>query len=295
MKINKSDRTLYIIVGLTLLMSLVANVLISLIDMKFTWDTILSATFWINIGITQILTLIPYFACINIGKRQSEKTDEIIAITNEVEQDFKTIDETFLSNDLEEMLEVQNLIYRCEGRINYLNKLMQSRKTTEEKRKRLVAEKELCIKYKNYYKSLNTSATPLEQPTENYDVNEAHTTCYYIDSKHFRTTVKHKHSQEIAVYRESEVISEDSTQKIMISLIISCVFAVVGGGLITGGLKGLYDVVWRMFLIGFNAFTGYTEGVKLITVYKYSAFKEKKEILNNFFNKMFILGKIKSK
>ena len=295
MRIDKSDRTLYIIVGLTLLMSLAANVLISLIDMKFTWDTIISATFWINIGITQILTLIPYFACINIGKRQSEKTDEIIVITNEVEQDFKTIDETFLSNDLEEMLEIQNLIYRCEGRINYLNKLMQSKKVTEQKRKQLVAEKDICIKYKNYYKSLNTSATPLEKPTENYDVNEAFTHCYYIDSKHFRTTVKHKHSQEIAVYCESEVISEDSTQKIMISLIISCVFAVVGGGLITGGLKGLYDVVWRMFLIGFNAFTGYNEGVKLITVYKYSAYKEKKEILNNFFNKMFILGKIKAK
>ena len=295
MKIDKSDRTLFIIVGLTLILTLFANVLISLIDMKFTWQTLISATFWINIGITQILTLIPYFACINIGKNQAEKADDIIAITKEVDNEFKVVDETFLSNDLEEMLEIQNLIYRCEGRINHLNKLMQSRKVTEEKRKKLVAEKDICIKYKNYYKSLNTSATPLEQPTENYDVNEKFTNCYYIDAKHFRNTVKHKHSQEIAVYRESEVIADDSTQKIMISLIISCVFAVVGGGLIEGGLKGLYDVVWRTFLIGFNAYTGYNEGVKLIKVYKYSAFKDKKEILNNFFNKMFLLGKIKTK
>ena len=66
MKIDKSDRTLFIIVGLTLILTLFANVLISLIDMKFTWQTLISATFWINIGITQILTLIPYFACINI-------------------------------------------------------------------------------------------------------------------------------------------------------------------------------------------------------------------------------------
>jgi uncharacterized membrane protein len=55
--------------------------------------------------------------------------------------------------------------------------------------------------------------------------------------------------------------------------------------LITGGIKGLYDVVWRTFLICFNAYVGFSEGVKLIKVYKYTAFREKKEILNNFFNK----------
>lgn len=295
MKINKSDRTLYIIVGLTLILTLFANVLISIIDMSLTWHTLLSATFWINIGITQILTLIPYFACINIGKNQSEKADEVIAITKEVETDFRTIDETFLSNDLEEMLEIQNLIYRCEGRVEHINKLMQSKKLTDEKRKKLVAEKEICIKYKNYYKSLNTSATPLEKPDENYDVNEAYTKCLYINKRYFRSTTKHRNSREVAVYCENEIIAEDSTQKIMVSLVISCVFAVVGGGLITGGIKGLYDVVWRTFLICFNAYVGFTEGVKLIKVFKYTAFREKKEILNNFFNKMFILGKIKTK
>lgn len=295
MEVRKSDKTLYVVVALTLLLTLFANVLISIIDMTFTWSTLLSATFWINIGVTQILTLIPYFACITIGKNQAEKTDDIIAITKEVENDFKTIDETFLSNDLEETIEIQNLIYRCEGRINDLNKLMQKNKLTLEKRKEYIQEKEVCIQYKNYYKSLNTSETPLEKPLVEYDINERSTKCLFINPRHFRSIVKHHKSREVAIYRESEIIAEDSTQKIMLSLIISCVFAIIGGGLITGGLLGLYNVVWRTFLIGFNSFVGYNEGDKLIKIYKYGAFKEKKEILNNFFNKMFLLGKIQSK
>ena len=295
MKITKSDKTLYVIVGLTLTLTLFANILISLIDMTFTWQTLASATFWVNIALTQILTLIPYFACITIGKNQSEKADDVIALVKDVENDFKKIDETFLSNDLEDTIEIQNLVYRCDGRITDLNKLMQKSKCTPEQRKQYVKEKDICIKWKNYYKSLNTLAEPLPKPTEDYDINEIKVNCLYINARHFRTIIKHHKSREVAVYNENEIVAEDSTQKVLISLIISCVFAVVGEGLITGGLHGLYNVVWRTFLIGFNAFMGFNEGVKLIKVFKYSAFKEKKEILNNFFNKMFILGKLAKK
>ena len=295
MGLKKNDVTLYVVVGITLVLTLFANVLISLIDMTFTWSTLLSATFWINIGVTQILTLIPYFACITIGKNQAEQNPDIIAIIKEVEIDFKTIDETFLSNDLEECIEIQNLIFRCDGRITDINHELQKSKLTVEQRKEYIQEKNICIQYKNYYKSMNNSATPLEKPSVEYDINEKNTKCMFINPRHFRSIVKHHKSREVALYRESEIIAEDSTQKIMLSLIISCVFAIIGGGLITGGLLGLYNVVWRTFLIGFNSLVGYNEGCKLIKIYKYGAFKEKKDILNNFFNKMFLLGKIQSK
>ena len=295
MKISKADRMLYFIIILNLVICILANLLISVLDMSFTWDTLKSATFWINVAIAQVLTLTPYFTCIALGKNEADKGDEIRGIMQDVKKDFDLIDETFLSVELDDFIQIKNLEYRCIGRIRDINNKIGQCKEFNESRANLVKEKEKCIKWKNYYQKLNTTTESLTMPEEEYDVTEYRVKCEHINSRTFKTISKHHYSYEIGSFKEDEVLARDSIKKITLSLILTCLFAVAGGGMITGGLLGVYNVVWRTFLIIFNAFLGFREGVKLIKVYKYEAFKEKKEVLNNFFNKMFIVGKISTK
>ena len=295
LKISKQDRTLYFIIFLNLAICIIANLLISILEMSFTWETLKSATFWINVLITQVLTLTPYFTCIALGKNEADKCDEIIAIQKDVKTDFDTIDELFLSNDLDEFIQMQNLEYRCKGRVRDLNIKIGECKNFDTNRLKLVSEKDLCIQWKNYYHKLNTTNEQVVEPTEPYDVTEKNVKCEHINARTFKTSSKRHYSYEIGSFKEDEVVARDSVKKITLSLIMTCLFAVAGEGLYTGGLQGLYNVVWRTFLIIFNAYLGYREGVKLIKVYKFETFKEKKEVLNNFFNKMFIVGKISTK
>lgn len=295
MKISKADKTLYFIIILNLTICIIANLLISILEMSFSWDTLKSATFWINVAITQVLTLTPYFTCIALGKNEAEKGDEIVAIIKDVKKDFDNIDELFLSTELDEYIQVQNLEYRCVGRIRDLNVKIGKCKEFNNYRNDLVLEKDKCIKWKNYYHKVNTQKEDVKEPTEAYDVTEVKVSCDHINARTFKTTSKHHYSNEIGSFKEDEVIARDSIKKITLSLIITCMFAVAGEGIYTGGIQGVYNVVWRTFLIIFNAFMGYREGVKLIKVYKFESFKEKKEVLNNFFNKMFLKGKISTK
>lgn len=294
MKISKADRTLYFIIVLNLAICIIANLLISILDMSFTWETIISADFWIKVAITQVLTLTPYFTCIALGKNEAEKGDDIIAIQKSVADDFNKIDDLFLASDLDEYIEIQNLEYRCIGRIRDLNYLIGKCKTYNSKRESLVLEKEKCVHWKNYYHKLNTN-DEIDKPNNNYDIGEINVRCDHINARTFKHLNKRHLSYEIGAYKEEEIVGKDSVRKISLSLIMTCMFAVAGDGILTGGLQGIYNVVWRTFLIIFNAFMGYREGLKLISVYKYEAFKEKKEVLNNFFNKMFLKGKISTK
>ena len=295
MKISKADRTLYFIIILNLAICIIANLLISILEMSFTWDTLISATFWINVAITQVLTLTPYFTCIALGKNEAEKCDEIIGIQKDVNKDFENIDELFLSVDLDEFINIQNLEYRCIGRIRDLNYLIGKCKDFDNKRKKLVEEKEKCVHWKTYYHKLNTVKDEIDKPNNNYDITEVDVKCDHINARTFKTNSKRHYSYEIGAFKEEEVIARDSIKKITLSLIMTCMFAVAGEGMLTGGLQGVYNVVWRTFLIILNSFMGYREGVKLIKVYKFESFKEKKEVLNNFFNKMFLKGKIRAK
>ncbi|MCM1259613.1 MAG: hypothetical protein NC182_01555 [Prevotella sp.] len=291
---NKNDKTLYFIIGLVILAVLFVNILLSLITLDFSFDTLKNPSFWSNIATTQVLTLTPYFAFIAVGRNATSKLDEVIALEDDVKTDFRTVDNTFLTNDLYDMIKIENLIYRCDAYIEKLN-IQISKAKEENKRNELIKEKDKCIEWLKYYKYLNIPEknNVVEMPNNDFDITTKNVKCLKIDERSFSIGQK-TFTDEIGSFEPNKVIARDSTSKIAFSVLFSCLFASIGLGVLKGGWQGVYDTVWRTLLIAVNCYTGYNEGEKIIMRYKVGAFKEKKNILNKFFNKMFILGKIKS-
>ncbi|AXF52122.1 MAG: hypothetical protein [Podoviridae sp. ctcf755] len=291
---KKRETTLYLIIALVILSVLFANILLSLITLDFSFETLKNPSFWINIATTQVIVLIPYFAFIAVGRKRAEEADEVITLQNDVTNDFKIIDNTFLTNDLYETIQLENKIYRCDAYINQIN-IKISKTKDEINRNILIGEKDKCIQWVKYYKFLNTpnKNNVIEMPNNDFDITTKRVNCLKIDERSFSIGQK-TFTDEIGSFEPEKVIARDSTSKIAFSVLFSCLFASIGLGVLKGGWQGVYEAVWRTLLIAVNCYTGYNEGQKIIFKYKVGAYKEKKNILNIFFNKMFILEKIKS-
>lgn len=291
---RKSDKTLYLIIGLVILAVLFANILLSLITLNFSLETLKEPSFWLNIATTQILILLPYFAFISVGRNITEKSDDVITLENDVKNDFKTVDLTFLTSDLYEMIDIENLIYKCDAFVDKINAKI-SKIKDEHKRNNLILEKDKCIEWLQYYQSLNTPnrTVVLQKPNNDFDIGTKKVKCLKIDKRSFSIGQK-TFTKEIGSFEPEKIIVRDSSSKVAFSIMFSCLFASIGLGVMKGGWQGVYDAVWRTLLITLNCYTGYNEGEKIILNYKVGAFKEKKSILNKFFNKMLILGKIKN-
>lgn len=288
------DRILYLTIALVMLADLGANLLLSILNPDFKWETLLTASFWLSVGITQFLTLTAYFTFIALGDNRACKGDDIVALTQEVKTKFREVDNLYLAPDLDKYIRIENLKYRCDAYVEKLNKkLSRVNKSNSELRKQLITEKNECIEWRNYYNDVNLGVAAIK-PDNDFDVEIESCKPNWINARTFKSVSKEIMSREIGSYKPGEVIAKDSKTKIALSIFGTCLFAVIGMGSLKGGWQGVYDACWRTLMISLNAYLGYQEGKKVVEIYKVSAFDEKKSILNDFYNKMFKLGKIKT-
>lgn len=288
---NKEKLT-YAITGLIILADFLIIFIFSILTLDFTGEKISNPIFWINIGITQTTVMIAYFSMIKIGKAHESKSDDIVNIVNETNEQFRVIDKTFLTNDLSETLLIENLKYKCEAYIEKINKKLYKQKNLD-KRKQLLEEKAKCIEWLNYYESINNGKT-IEMPNNNFDVSTIKIKAQQIDIRAFTAESEYYSNKSIGAIEERKIISKDALVKIMISLTITLCLSAIRPDIIRSGWVVIYELIWRIFVVSFNIYNGYAEGRKIIAIHKKQAFTEKQRILNIFFNKMFILGKIKS-
>ena len=282
----------YLITALALLADLFVVALLSLIQLKFDFAEIKKPIFWINIGLTQLLIMTAYYALTYLGKNNAEKLEDVVELEKLVNKNFEQIDNNFLAKDLEEFIEIENLRFKHEAYINFINNKISQTKDPKERTK-LIEEKNKCIEWKIYYDHLNYPDGENKKPDNDFDVTLKKVKSQYINYRQFVSGFSIKTTAEIASYNASKVLFKDSANKIVLSIFSTCLFSSVVLGSLKSGWQGVYDVMWRTFLIALNSLLGYFEGHKLITVYKKDALMSKKKIQADFFNKMFTLGKIK--
>lgn len=282
----------YLITALALLADLFVVALLSLIQLKFDFEEIKKPIFWINIGLTQLLIMTAYYALTYLGKNNAEKLEDVVELEKLVNKNFEQIDNNFLAKDLEEFIEIENLRFKHEAYINFINQKISKTKEVKDRNK-LIEEKNKCIEWKIYYDKLNYPEGDNIKPDNDFDVTLKKVKSQHINYRQFVSGFSIKTTAEIASYNASKVLFKDSANKIVLSIFSTCLFSSVVLGSLKSGWQGVYDVMWRTFLIALNSLLGYFEGHKLITVYKKDALMSKKKIQADFFNKMFTLGKIK--
>lgn len=287
----KREKLTYIIHGLIILADFLLIFIFSILSIDFTEEKVSNPIFWINIIITQTSVMVAYFSMIKIGKIQENKSNDIVSIVDKTNEQFRIIDKTFLTNDLYETLNVENLKYRCEAYIEKINKKLYRQKN-ELKRKKLIENKIKCIEWLNYYEAINIGKST-DKPTNDFDITAIKVKSQQIDFHSFVAESEYYQNKKIGAIEERKVVSKDALTKIMISLIITLCFSAIRPDIAKSGWIIIYELVWRIFVITLNVYNGFSEGRKIISVYKKQAFLERQKILNIFLNKMFILGKIK--
>lgn len=288
----KIEKLTYIIHGLIVLADFLIIFIFSILTINFTEEKISNPTFWINIIITQTTVMVAYFSMIKIGKIQENKNNDVITLVNEVNEQFRTIDKTFLTNDLNETLNIENLKYRCEAYVEKINKRLYKEKDVI-KREKLTENKIKCIEWLNFYEAENIGKK-IEQPNNDFDITSIKIKTQQIDLHSFVAETEYYYGKKIGAIEERKVISKDALIKIIVSLILTLCLSAIRPDIVRSGWIVIYELVWRIFVVTLNVYNGFLEGKKIISVHKKQAFLEKQKILNIFFNKMFVLGKIKS-
>lgn len=289
----KKERTQFIISGVLILADFLVIMLMSILSIDFTWNKLKEPLFWIVIVINQFAVLIAYFSTINLGKNHASKEVEVVNLVDNVNNQFKNIDITYLSNDFSEFINIENLKSLCWSYVEIINKKLR-KKLDDDTRKQLIEEKNNCLDWYNYYADLN-SAKEHAKPDNNFDIlTKKIRKRKIIQEKFFVCEKENFESRNVGAIEETKTITNDSIKKIATSLIMAILFQSINPEMINSGRNAIYQLVWRCFLIAFNVYCGFQEGKKIILVNKVYAFTEKQKILNRFFNKMFLLGKIKA-
>lgn len=289
----KNEKTQFIISSVMIIADFLMIMLMSILSIDFTWDKLKNPLFWISIIINQFATILAYFSTINLGKNHASKEIKVVELVDNVNHQFKNIDITYLSNDFSEFIKIENLKSLCWSYVENLNKKLR-KKIDEEERKKLIKEKGECLEWYNYYYHLNL-ANDSSKPTNEFDILTKKVKGYnIIKEKYFVCEEKSIESRNVGSVEETKTITNDSIKKIGVSVIMAVLFQSIDPGVINSGWNAIYQLIWRCFLIAFNVYCGFQEGKKIILVNKVFAFTEKQKLLNQFFNKMFLLGKIKT-
>lgn len=288
----KREKLTYIIHGLIVLADFLIIFIFSILTISFTGEKISNPTFWINILITQTSVMVAYFSMIKIGKIQESKNNDIIEIVKNTNDQFRLIDKLFLTNDLNETLNIENLIYRCNAYIEKTNKKLYKEKN-KNKRQSLTEKKIKCIEWLNYYESINVGKN-IEKPINDFDIMTMKIKSQQIDFHSFVAESEYYQNKKIGAIEERKVISKDAFAKILLSLVLTLCLSAIQPDITRSGWIIIYELIWRIFVVILNIYNGFSEGRKIINVHKKQAFLEKQKILNIFFNKMFVLGKIKN-
>lgn len=289
----KKERTQFIISAAMIIADFLMIMLMSILSLDFSWDKLKEPLLWFMIVINQFAVLIAYFATINLGENHASKEVEVVELVDNVNNQFKNIDITYLSSDFSEFIRIENLKSLCWSYLEIINKKLR-KKIADGTREELIKEKDKCLDLYNYYADLN-SAKECSKPDNDFDIlTKKIRKRKIIHEKFFVCEKESFDTRNVGSIDKTKTITNDSVKKICTSLIITIVFQSINPEMINSGWNAIYQLVWRCFLIAFNVYCGFQEGKKIILVNKVFAFNERQKILNQFFNKMFLLGKIKA-
>lgn len=289
---KKREKALYLVSGLLILFDFVVVLLLSILSVGFKTDEIKNPIFWVGVAINQFAVLVAYFGTIGLGKNEESKCDDVIGLIDDVNSKLKDIDITYLSTDLSEYIKIENCKMRCWEYSQILNKQLQNGKLTNDERTKIIEEKNLVLQWHNYYNDLNSKQEAIK-PEIDFDINAKKVkNAVMIVENSFVSESDYEENKQIGSIQETKVIAKDAVFKISVSVVMTVLFSTLRPDTFKSGYQAVYEVMWRLFLIAFNVWSGFQEGKKIIRIHKVNAFKEKQKILTMFFNKMFIIGKI---
>lgn len=288
----KNEKTQILITSVMIGADFLMILLMSILSLDFSWDRLKDPLFWISVMVNQFATILAYFSTINLGMNYASKEVKAVELFNDVNKKFKDIDTAYLSADFSNFIHIENLKLLCWAFIEKINKKLQ-KKISDNEREKSIKEKKDCLEWYNYYCALNI-AIEEKKPENDFDIfSKEIKNCRLIEERYFVCEEEESTNNAYSI-EKTKTITNDSIKKIGLSIIVAILFQSINPGIINSGWNAVYQLVWRMFLIAFNVYCGFEEGKKIISVNKVNAFKERQKILNQFFNKMFILGKIKS-